>query len=149
MAGEGRLPRLDLDAERCRIYAVIKAVELGLVLACHDVGEGGLFTTLAEMTIGGWGGGRVGAEIDVDVLPAMPLAEVLFCESGGFVIETDGDSVEAVLGVCAEAGAAARAIGETVAQDRLTVKRATGSVLEFDGGQLREAWLGRLEESIR
>lgn len=73
------------------------AMQAGLIASCHDLSEGGLAVTLAEMCIGG----RLGATIDT--LPADDLATALFSESTGrLVIEVEERSVPAFLRIMAD-----------------------------------------------
>lgn len=68
------------------------AMQAGLIASCHDLSEGGLAVSLAEMCIGG----RLGATIDT--LPADDLATSLFSESTGrLVVEVEERSVPAFL----------------------------------------------------
>jgi len=64
----GRLPVVDAAACRATIQAVARVQRAGLVLACHDLSDGGLATAVAEMAIGG----GLGARLD---LAAVPFAE--------------------------------------------------------------------------
>ena len=68
------------------------AMQAGLVVSCHDVSEGGLAVTLAEMCISG----RLGATIDA--LPHDDLVSALFSESvGRLVVELEPRSVSAFM----------------------------------------------------
>jgi len=60
----GVLPAVDLDRETRNMHAVTEMMIRRLALACHDISEGGLVTALAEMVMGGWGVGRIGAEVE-------------------------------------------------------------------------------------
>ncbi|RME85357.1 MAG: phosphoribosylformylglycinamidine synthase subunit PurL [Caldilineae bacterium] len=70
-----------------RLRALHRAIRAGLVRACHDLSDGGLAVAVAEMCLAG----ELGAEIDLDLLPAgeeLPAAAALFSESlGRFLIE--------------------------------------------------------------
>ncbi|WP_420453515.1 phosphoribosylformylglycinamidine synthase subunit PurL [Ilumatobacter sp.] len=66
------------------------AIQAGLIVACHDVSEGGLAVALAEMCIAG----RLGATIES--LPHDDLVAALFSESvGRLVVELEPQSVDA------------------------------------------------------
>ncbi len=75
----GVVPAIDPDAPATyrQLHAAMRA---GLVVACHDLSEGGLAVALAEMCISG----RLGARIDV--LPDDDLVTALFSESSGRLI---------------------------------------------------------------
>jgi phosphoribosylformylglycinamidine synthase len=83
----GSAPAPDPDAPS-RYRNLHRAISEGLVRACHDVSEGGLAITLAEMCIAG----RMGAEITD--LPHDHLAASLFAESQSrLVVEVAEDDV--------------------------------------------------------
>ena len=72
----------------------------GLVVACHDVSEGGLAVSLAEMCIAG----RLGARIDA--LPHDDLTTALFSESSGrLVVEVRPRSVDAFMKIMGRSAA--------------------------------------------
>lgn len=67
--------------------AITKAIDLGLIKACHDLSEGGLAVAVAEMAFAG----GYGIELDLRKVPCEPLNRndfVLFSESNSrFLIE--------------------------------------------------------------
>ena len=74
----------------------MKAIELKLVKAVHDVSKGGLAIALIEMAIAG----NKGFEVDIEKVPAesglSPL-EVLFSESHGrFLISFEEKNLEKI-----------------------------------------------------
>ena len=119
-------PDPDAPARYRRLHAVMRE---GLVRACHDVSEGGLAVTLAEMAIAG----GFGATID---LPPHPnVATAWFSESAGrFVVEVHPDDVAVFV--------------DRMAGDALAIGTVTGStalVLDgvvIEGAALSAAWKG-------
>lgn len=76
----GRVPHVDAASALPRYRAVHGLIHQRAVAACHDCSDGGLAVALAEMCIGG----RLGAEIDLDSVPAleaMSRTELLYSES--------------------------------------------------------------------
>jgi phosphoribosylformylglycinamidine synthase len=87
----GVAPAPDPDAPETyrHLHAAMRA---GLVVACHDVSEGGVAVAIAEMCIAG----RLGAH--VDTLPHDDLTTALFSESSGrLVVEVRPRSVDAFM----------------------------------------------------
>ncbi len=78
-ATPGVAPAPDPDAPD-RYQRLHGAIAAGLVVACHDVAEGGLAVALAEMCIGG----RLGASIEA--LPTEDRSTALFAESSGRLV---------------------------------------------------------------
>jgi phosphoribosylformylglycinamidine synthase len=92
----GITPRVELEREKKNVESILKAIELGLVKAVHDVSRGGLAVALIEMAIAG----NKGFEADVTKVPVegklSPL-EVLFSESHGrFVVSFEKENLEKV-----------------------------------------------------
>ena len=74
------VPRVDATYGKAVLDSVYRAIQSKAVVACHDLSEGGLGVTAAEMVIGG----HVGAKIDLDRVPVHEVTqpeEILFSES--------------------------------------------------------------------
>jgi phosphoribosylformylglycinamidine synthase len=145
----GSLFKIDLAGERKACAAATEIIRYGLALACHDIAEGGLVTTLVEMMLGGRGRGELGVEVGAEFDPELGAAEVLFGECGGFVLEVRPESTAAVLAACKRHGAWARTVGKTIPESRLVIAAGAPGLIELEGEQLRRAWLGPLEEAVR
>jgi phosphoribosylformylglycinamidine synthase len=77
----GRVPGVDPEMARRIFAAVHRAIDAGLVQACHDLSEGGLAVAAAEMAFAGNLGlrvflGQVPQAIDPDERSAAALAEL-------------------------------------------------------------------------
>ena len=130
---DGAPPPVDLAAERRNGDLVRRLIEAGLVTACHDLSDGGLYVALAEMAMAGDIGARIETPAD-----APPLHAWLFGEDQGRYLLTTRDA-ETVLAEAARAGVPVRRIG-TTGGDALTVDGAYPiSVAELRAAH--EAWL--------
>ena len=88
-AGVAPAPDPDAPETYRHLHAAMRA---GLVVACHDLSEGGLAVAVAEMCIAG----RLGAR--VDALPHDDLVTALFSESSGrLIVEVRPRSVDAFM----------------------------------------------------
>ena len=114
----------------------------GLILSAHDVSEGGLITTVAEMGFSGKGG----IEIELDALGDLPAAVALFSESTGrIVIEVLPENVAALQ--AALAGENLTILGKAVAGHRsLTVRRGGVELMREELSSLKAIWQQRLAE---
>jgi phosphoribosylformylglycinamidine synthase II len=74
-----RIPDVDIDALRAGIDIVTRGIDRGVIVACHDISDGGLATALAEMCIGG----DVGADIDLSGMGRLRSDVKLFSEGNG------------------------------------------------------------------
>jgi phosphoribosylformylglycinamidine synthase subunit PurL len=87
---EGDAPHLDLDFEVNLQSTLLDAIRAGLIRSAHDISDGGLAVTLAEMCI--FGG--IGAKIDLNKLGDDPV-QILFSEAqSGLVVAVTGDFLE-------------------------------------------------------
>jgi phosphoribosylformylglycinamidine synthase len=104
---EGAPPPVDLAAERRTGDFVRGLIEQGRVRTCHDVGDGGLLVTIAEMALAG----GIGARIDV---PDWPAAAWLFGEDQGrYIIAVPDVEAAAIKAEARSAGVPVVPIGET------------------------------------
>lgn len=75
------LPKPSLNTIANELQVISDLIQKGLILSAHDISEGGIAVTLAEMTFQN----EIG--VDVSIPSALPSVKALFSESGGFVLE--------------------------------------------------------------
>ena len=96
---ENDLPEIDYDRITVQHGLILRAAQQGLLRAAHDVSDGGLLTTLAEMAFGARDGGRrVGVQLDEPFQwthGSVGELEALFGEGGGIVVEVSAADTEA------------------------------------------------------
>ncbi len=127
----GTVPAPDPSAPQ-RYRRIHRLMNDGLVESAHDVSEGGLAVTLAEMAIGG--------DLGLDAqLAGDDECTALFSESlGRIVLEVREENVPAIVEAL---GQEATVIGETVADQTLTI--STPSVTHsWTLADLEHAWRG-------
>ena len=118
-------PDASAPARYRRIHALIRE---GLVESAHDLSEGGLAVTLAEMAIGG----RLGIEATLD---DPDECSALFSESlGRLVLEVRAENIPRIL---ESLGAEAKVIGQVVKDYHLHL----GAHI-WTGADLERAWRG-------
>jgi phosphoribosylformylglycinamidine synthase II len=102
----GRPPAVDLEAERALADVLVTAAGRGLLIAAHDLSDGGLAVALAESCLAGGTGCTI-------TLPADP-ATFLLSESAARAVVAVRPGAEAELAsLCTEAGVPAVTLGET------------------------------------
>jgi phosphoribosylformylglycinamidine synthase len=102
----GLPPAVDLEAERALADVLIAAAARGLLVAAHDLSDGGLAVALAESCLSGGTGCTI-------TLPADP-ATFLFSESAArAVVAVRPGAEEELVALCAQAGVAAATLGAT------------------------------------
>jgi phosphoribosylformylglycinamidine synthase len=137
------VPAADFMRERRQVRSVIEMYRLGWIRACHDIGQGGLLTALAEMALGGRGAGELGLTLDLTELGACDLApfKILFSETGGFLIELPPGIESKVLALCARNRVPVFRLGSLVARRRLEVVRDGDRLATWELDELREAYM--------
>lgn len=132
------VPDVDSPEElRALFGAMQELVARGLLLACHDRSDGGLFTTLCEMAFGA----RTGVRCDLSALPGDDIP-ALFSEELGIVLQVADDrcaEVEAVL-AGAGLGAVTYRIGRPAGDGRLTITRRGRTVFAEKIHTLLQWW---------
>ena len=104
------VPKPDFVEVRSQIFAITDCAEKGLVLSCHDISDGGIATSIAEMTF------RKNIGCLVKIPGDLQDHKILFSETGGFVIETKKENTENVIKVFKAHGLNVSKIGETGGQ---------------------------------
>jgi phosphoribosylformylglycinamidine synthase len=125
---------VDADAFVTAFNTIQELVENGLILAGHDIGSGGLVTTLLELC---FSDNETGLNINLTGIGESDLVKVLFSENPGIVIQcTDNIGVKTVL---EKAGVKYVAIGQT-SQIRLLTFTNFKNSLELDIDSFRDMW---------
>lgn len=105
------VPKPDLNESRDQIFAITDCADRELLLACHDISDGGVAVSISEMTFGN--------EIGCSAVIGGQLKnhKILFSETGGFILEIDKKNSEDVRGIFDQYGLKAFLIGETGGND--------------------------------
>ncbi|HUC63347.1 MAG TPA: phosphoribosylformylglycinamidine synthase subunit PurL [Alphaproteobacteria bacterium] len=130
---EGAPPPVDLAAERRNGDFVRGAILDGIVSACHDLSDGGLYVALAEMALAGKMGAAVAPPAGIP-----PLHAWLFGEDQGRYLATTSEP-ERLLSAARAASVEATLLGRTGGKD-LTLKGA-GSISLGELEKAHESWL--------
>ncbi len=131
-------PRIDGAAAKSLFAALHRTMTDSLVVSCHDLSEGGLAVTLAEMVIAG----DTGAEVDVMKAVASQDATLtarLFGESlTRFVVEVPRGKESSF--ETAMAGHPCARIGVTTVEPTLVLRAEDQTLLRLKGAELENAW---------
>ena len=113
---------------------VQKLIEDELIVAGHDIGSGGLITTLLEMC---FSDNESGLELDLTGLNEKDIAKTLFNENPAIVIQVaDEEKVEAILST---SGIRFVKIGNPISNRQLAIKHFDNNY-NFDINTLRDLW---------
>jgi phosphoribosylformylglycinamidine synthase len=133
------LPAIDYDRVDAEISMLREAFLIDVVLAAHDVSDGGVLVALAKMAFATADGARIGVRLVPSALDGS-RGVAAFAEAGGFVLEvTDGEGFAAL---AADEGIEVVRLGETTAE--YTFAFAGGIVRDLDA--LHETWSAPLRD---
>ncbi len=137
------VPEADFVRERNQIRAVIEMHDLGWVRACHDTGQGGMITALAEMLVAARTGSSVGLTIDIDEFSNTGLSaeKILFSETGGFVVELSAGIEREVLALCARVRVKLHKIGTLNSRSNLEAVSGDKRLAIWETEELRDAYI--------
>ncbi|TVR17628.1 MAG: phosphoribosylformylglycinamidine synthase subunit PurL [Planctomycetota bacterium] len=135
---KGFVPKLDKERSRQILHAVAAATATGAVNAAHDVSDGGLAVTLAEMSFAG----GMGMDIDADRIPrdgdVRDLATLLYSESlSRIVLTVPSERVTQVRHILADVPH--EFIGAVVEDPELRI-HGLGESFTAPIAELKEAW---------
>ena len=114
------VPKIDFKEQKGMIYGVIECIDKKLLLSCHDISDGGMFTTIAEMLLGGNADGKIGAEIDLNNTK-LRNDKILFSETPGFVIEVEDKNLKKVVSIFKRYKLIVHQLGKTTENPSLKV----------------------------
>ncbi len=129
----GRVPHVDIKTLPKMLNAIYKAAQTGSILACHDISEGGLITSVFEMCVGG----DMGATLDLKNVSVKRSDFVLFNETAGcFIVELENETIAKKL---------FREIpyfilGNTIKEKMITVSKNNKKLFSADLEALKIAW---------
>ena len=128
------------------IYAVIGAINAGLLLSCHDISDGGLATTISEMILGGDADGTIGTEIDLGFTD-LRADKALFSETSGFVFEAEDKNIEKLKTLFRFYKINLMELGKTTG-NKITITRKNKKIIDLQISELKEAWTRGFAEAV-
>jgi len=140
------VPIIDFEKERNMIYAVVDAINAGLLLACHDISDGGLAAAISEMLLGGDADGQIGAEISLDFSNLRP-DKALFSESSGFVFEVEDKNLEKLKTLFKFYKISLTELGKAKGS-KLVITKNNQKLVNLPLPKLREAWTKGFVEAL-
>ncbi|HEX6963521.1 MAG TPA: AIR synthase-related protein, partial [Lacipirellula sp.] len=137
--GGGQVPMVDPAPAKATFAALHRAIDAGLVAACHDLSEGGLAVAIAEMAFAG----GFGADVDLAAAPAaesqLPPAVLLFSESNTrFVCEVAPEHAAAFESTLH--GILHAKIGAVRPDAQLNINAGKTTLIAAEVNELKEAW---------
>jgi len=130
------IPEPDLKSVAKVFSSITNGIKSGKIISCHDISEGGMAATLAEMCFGG----NYGAEISIKDFKSAD-ENILFCETPGmFLVEVENAKIAKKL----FAKVPYTILGKTVKSDTIIVKGS--KIIKVSVNKLKESWQKPMKE---
>jgi len=124
----------DSEYFKSAFVSVQELINKGLILAGHDISEGGMLTALLEMCFANREGGL---NVNLDSINENSLVKILFAENPGVLIQVkDTKTVEKIL---SENGVGFARIAQPIAERRLEIHKKK-TAYAFSINELRDIW---------
>ena len=140
------VPIIDFEKERNTIYAIIDAINAGLILSCHDISDGGIAAAMSEMILGGGADGEIGAQVNLS-FSDLRADKALFSESSGFVFEAEDKNIDKLNSLFRFYKLNPVRIGTTGGKN-LTATKNGKRIINLSIPKMREAWTRGFAEAL-
>ena len=137
------VPKVNFEEEKNRIYAIIEAIDKRLILSCHDISDGGLAVSIAEMCILG----KKGAEIIIG-FSGLRADKILFSESSGFVFEAEKENIGSIKKIFDDYKIKIIELG-TAKGDSLIIKKDNKKIIDIDAKKMEDVWRNSLFKELK
>ena len=131
------VPKPNLEEVKNQIFALTDCIDGGLVLSCHDIADGGVASTLAEMTFGN----DIGCDINID--SNLLNEKLLWSETGGFILEISLENVDEIKIIFSHVELDVYEIGKTIG-NLIQINNVVGLTVN----KAKEAWTNGLREKL-
>jgi phosphoribosylformylglycinamidine synthase subunit PurL len=142
------VPDINFEYHRNMVYAIIENIENNLLLSCHDISDGGMFTTLAEMILGGNADGKIGVDINFN-FKELRTDKILFGETPGFVFEVEKKNVGKVQKIFKKHNLFAPTLGKTTKNHSLKIINSKEKIIDLSIDRMKKAWTSGFAEAIK
>jgi len=146
------VPQADFGQAKNEIYTVIDAIDGGLLESCHDISEGGLLVTLAEMTMPHprFGSGNLGVSVSLSkVGKNLKTYQKAFSETGGFVVEVKPKNVAKFRKICKNYSLSPIELGEVTSDAGFMITDEGKEVVFQSVSTLQDVWLNSLYKQLK
>ena len=137
------VPKIDFGHERNMVHSVLSMIDKRLILACHDISDGGLAGCVSEMAVLG----SKGAEIDIS-FSNMRDDKALFSENSGYVLEVEKKNIAQVEKILSHSSVRYWKLGETKKDARLTIRRKKMKLADIKLSEMEDAWRNALPKVL-
>jgi len=144
---EGQVPEVNLASEKALQDFLLSQIQAGRVAAAHDVSDGGLLVTMAEML---FEDGELGADLALSSLGESGRLDALFFgeSQGRVVVAVNPGDAQALLVSANEVGMEAETLGSVNREGQLRVAVAGERMLDVPTIALLEVWQNAIPDAM-
>lgn len=145
------VPQADFTEAQKEIYALTDLISEGKILSAHDITEGGLAVTLAEMTMPHQKHRKADLSVYVnidEICGDLEDYQVLFSETPGFVLEVAEEHIDAVMARFDQDEIEAPIIGQVIAEDEFVIEKGEDTLIEMSLKEVQKIWCESLREKL-
>ena len=129
-------PDVDRPESLASFFGLVQTLHRrGVLLAYHDISDGGIFVAVSEMMFAS----RCGGDVDLGAACDDPLA-ALFAEEPGAVVQLRSGDVDGVLIAARDAGITANVIGAPREGERIRIHAGGSRMVDESRVDLHRAW---------
>ena len=132
------LPKPNFTTVENEIFALTDAIDHKLILSAHDISDGGIATTLAEMSFG------LEIGLEVNIPGNLRTDKLLWSETGGFVLEIKKENLKKVKEIFAQRNIEIFEIGKTTTEKNIKINNMNCSLKDA-----KKVWQESLREKLR
>ena len=132
------LPKPNLKTIAAEINVIIDAINDNLLLAAHDISDGGIAIALAKMSFEN----EIG--VNVNIKGSLPNNIKLFSETGGFALEITKEKLTLFEKLCKRYKIPLEIIGQTTNDKRIKLQ----SCIDISIDKAKECWHNGLREKL-
>lgn len=133
----GTVPHVDLKTTKENMDSLLKTMDANLIRSCHDLSDGGLCTSVIEMSLGG----DLGVKLELEKIGKIRTDFKLFSESNGrWLVEVEPKKEQKF-----ERVVNASRIGEVLGENRLIVSDEKIR-LNLSLKDVRDMWNGAIQK---
>ena len=133
------IPKPDLAEVETEIWIITDLIDAGLVLAAHDISDGGVAVALAEMSFEN----EIGCRIEINT--NLRNDQWLFSQTGGFVLEASNTNFPAIVSIASSYGSSVTVLGRTTARQTIVFD----NVIQVSLSALKDNWTRGLRDKLR
>jgi phosphoribosylformylglycinamidine synthase subunit PurL len=132
------VPKPDLSEVENQYFAITDAIDQGLLLSAHDISDGGVSVTLAEMSFGQ----EIGCEVNIP--GDLRDDKKLFGETGGYIVEVETRLIASVQDVFKKYNVELFEIGKTTENKKIKIN----NVVDLDLLKAKDNWTNGLRDKL-